>query len=339
MAKQSTSNEKSWQKAVGAALGAATFVAILALAFLWPGRLAEPRNVPIAITGSNPAQLEMIKKGIEASAGDAVELVSVANRDEAMDKIEKREAYGALVLTMPNPEVLTASANGQAINAITNGIATNLQSKLAEMAASMPKSPTTPAVTPKISVKVTDVVPVHRATFDIAQLALPLLFGGVIGGVLSSVVARNRGQRLAMLAIYAVSVGLAMFLILQTWFDVLPGDFWAITGAFSLGVFATASFVAGSYALAGVPGMGLAILFTLLLANPISGLALPPLFMPEPWGVIGQSLTIGAGGALVRGAAYFPVAEVVSMPIVVLSIWSVLGAGVVLVRNREGIRE
>jgi hypothetical protein len=232
---------------------------------------------------------------------------------------------------MSHPEILVASANGPVTNMVMTGMATALQAKLNETAANRP-APSGVSVQ-KPQVKTTDIIPAHDLKFDIAQLALPLVFGGIIGGALVARIVRGRWQRLGALVAYAFFASGVLYLITQTWFNLLPANFWAITGAFSLGIFATSSFVAGSYVLFGMRGLVVAGVTTMFLANPLSGLMVPSIFLPEPWGVIGQSLTVGAAGTLVRAAAYFPTGEVTFVPIFVLSLWSMLGAVAVAFRK------
>ena len=320
----------SWWTSVAVGIGGSLLVGLIALAFLWPTKTAAPHEVPIAITG-NSQQVAMVTKAIETNAGDKIELVQVDTRDAAIDKMQHREAYGAIVLSA-KPEVLTASANGQAANAIIINLATTLEASLdAAVQAKLPAG----VYGSTITVTKTDVIPAYNTSFDIAQLAMPIVFGGTIGSILVLVLTHGRYRRLLALAIYAVLAGNVMFLILHTWFDVLPGDYWPIVGAFTLGIFATSSFVAGMYTLLGLPGMALAAVTNLLIANPMSGIAIPPTFMPWIWGDIGQLFTVGASGTLLRGAIYFPVAEVVTTPTIVLSIWSVLGVVAMLSRDRE----
>jgi len=42
-----------------------------------------------------------------------------------------------------------------------------------------------------------------------------------------------------------------------------------------------------------------------LVGNALSGIAAAPELLPQPWGAVGQWLPIGAGGTLLRSAAYF----------------------------------
>lgn len=327
--------QKNWVKIIGVSLAASLLVGLIALAFLWPAKTMEPKNVPIAITGTSVQQVEAVKTALKTNAGDKIELITVENRDEAVNKMQHREIYGAIIISLPNPEILTASANGAALNAVITNVESGLEAGLTKMVvASVPAGIAAPAVT----VRNTDVIPTHSATFDIAQLALPMVFGGMIGGVLIVTAVGGRLQRAGALVLYAFLAGNVLYLILQTWFNVLPAEYWAIVGAFSLGIFATSSFIVGSYVLAGGAGLGVAAAFTLLVANPISGLAIPTIFLTEPWGFIGQLLTVGAGGTLLRGAVYFPVAEVITTPLVVLTIWSLAGITATVIRNRKPLR-
>jgi len=318
----------NWRKAIGMAVVGAVFVGLLALAFLWPGKVAEPRNVPMAITGDDPRQVAAVSQQIEDKAEGAVKLVEVASRDQAVAKLESREVFGALILSAPAPEVLTASANGLASRMVAELAGGVAQAAMAAAAQAAPEAP-------PVTVETTDVVPAHSTKFDVGQLIMPLVFGGAIGGVLVSAAIAGRGQRLAALALLAVLVGCLVYLILGLWFDLLPGGFLPIAGALALAIFATGAFVAGSYALIGVPGLAGAIVITLLVSNPISGMAVPTSFLPPPWGAIGQALTIGAGGSLVRGAAYFRTGQVCLTPLLVLLAWSVLGAAAIMLKRRQ----
>lgn len=313
-----------WSKALGAGLIGSIVIGLVALAFLWPAKTAEPQQFPIAITGSSPQQVAAIKNGIAQNAGNKVTFVDAANRDDALQKIEKREVFGALVLSAPRPEALTASANGPAANGVMTTITTALQQKMSQAANGN---------TQKATVTVTDVVPMHNPKFDIALLALPLALGGIIGGVIISRVVRGRWQQLGTLAVYSLLAGVVLYGIVQSWFDVLPANFIAIAGAFSLGIFATASIVTGAYVQFGMRGLAVVAALTILLANPLSGMAIPSLFLPEPWGAIGQDLTVGAAGTLLRTAAYFPAADVLA-PLMTLSIWSVVGVAAIVFKKQ-----
>ena len=97
-----------WPRVVTTAVGLVALVAVVVLAFLWPSVTAEPKDLPVAAAG-DPAVVAQVQAGLDQNAEGAIELVAVADRDAAVDLVESRDAYGALVLGQ-QPEVLTASA-------------------------------------------------------------------------------------------------------------------------------------------------------------------------------------------------------------------------------------
>ncbi|MFT4245733.1 MAG: ABC transporter permease [Micrococcaceae bacterium] len=349
-----------WPKTFGIAIAAAAVVSIIALAFLWPAKAATPHNIPIAVTGNNAQQVQTIKENIQKNGGDKIDLVSVKDRNEAVQKMKDRDVYGALIMNMPNPEVLTASANGNALNAIPTQLAETLQTTMAEQqtaqvtkgmqqmmqavqagpqgAQAMQQMAGQLQNAPKVELKVTDVIPAHKSTFDIAALAMPMVFGGMIGGMFIASAVAGKTQRFAALLFYALLAGTFVYLILGVWFDVIPHHFWEISGALSLGIFATSSFIVATYVLFGPKGLGISVPITMLVANPMSGLAVPQLFLPTFWGNLGQHLTVGAGGSLVRAAAYFHDPGVYMQPLITLIIWSVVCGGLVFTRHRKHMR-
>lgn len=87
---------------------------------------------------------------------------------------------------------------------------------------------------------------------------------------------------------------------------------------------ATAALVAGLKELLGAPGVGIAALITVFLANPISSVTQPKEFLPGSWGAIGQYFVPGAGGTLIRNLSYFPDASN-GFYWIVLTGWLLLG--------------
>ena len=93
--------------------------------------------------------------------------------------------------------------------------------------------------------------------------------------------------------------------------------------------------VAGLARLIGVAGVGIGALLLVIVGNPLSGIATSPRLLPGPWGEFGQWLPTGAGGTILRTAAYFPEASV-AFPVWVLLGWAVLGGGAVLIGQHRG---
>jgi hypothetical protein len=113
-------------------------------------------------------------------------------------------------------------------------------------------------------------------------------------------------------------------LVLQQWLGVLTGDY--LLNAAAIGLFATAvaGTVAGLGAIAGRPGVGLAVLAVFLVGNPLSAVSAAPELLPQPLGAIGQFLPIGAGGSLLRSTAFFDGAGAAG-PAWVLAAYAVVG--------------
>lgn len=311
--------------ALGVALAAA--VALILLAFAWPGVTAAPRGLPLVVAGE-AAQVAQVEAALDERAKGVFALERVDDRGTAVESIEARSAYGGIVLG-PSPEVLTASAASPAVAQQVAGFAAALQAQAqAGVAAQAPPGVTPPTVT----VEVTDVVPLvdadPRGTGLVAAM-FPLVLGGVLGGVAMSLAVAGTGRRLVALAVYAVAGGGAIAGILQGWFGVLPGDYLLNATVFATALLAIGAPLVGLATLAGRVGLGLGAALFLLGANPISAAATPVEFLPAPWGAIGQWLPPGAGATLLRDAAYFPAADA-TFPWLVLGGWAIGGLLLVL---------
>ncbi|MFC9518479.1 hypothetical protein ACFTSD_22330 [Nocardiaceae bacterium NPDC056970] len=310
-------------------------VTLVVLAFLWPTKTAEPRDLPVSITGPAAAVA-----AFEAHAPDAFDFVTADGRAEAIAQIETRETYGAIVLAdAPGrpPEVLTAPAGSAVATQILTGVATGLQAQLTQQITVSGGDAST-AVVP-----VTAVVPFadgDTAGSGLASASFPLTMGGMIGGILVSLLVVGVIRRLVALAGFAVSAGILLTLVLQTWFEYLQGDFWVNALVIGLSVLATSAFLVGCTSLLGPRGIGLGAIVTMLVANPLSGAAIPWQFIAAPWGIIGQYMVPGASNALIRSASYFPDADA-ARQWWVLGAWTAFGVALALVghyRDRATMR-
>lgn len=305
-------------------------VCLVVLAFSWPSATLEPKDVPIAISGPAEA-LAPIEKALDEQADGSLTLIEVADRDEAVHEIKTREVYGAIILGQ-EPEVLTASAAGAATSAIMTQLHSQLQTmaqQQAEAAAKAAGSPTVPTVT----VELTDIVPLVSTDtrgVGLASAALPLVFGGMIGGIGIVFAVSGAWRRVVALFSYAIVGGLAIAGIMQGWLGFLGGDFWAVAAAFGLTLLAMGATIVGFASVFGRAGITVGPVLFMLIGNPISGAQFPKEFIATPWGAIGQWLPPGAGNSLLRDASYFPDANP-AFPILVLSGWAVLGLILVVV--------
>ncbi len=186
---------------------------------------------------------------------------------------------------------------------------------------------------PAITVKVTDIAPFSESDprgAGLSVAALPLVMGGLVGGVLLSLLVKGAARRMVGVVLYSAITGTVLALILQTWYGALQGSFGVTVLALSLAVAAISAVVTGLYGLLGRAGIGVGAVLMMLIGNPLSGAAMPIEFMMRPWGAIGQMLPPGAAGTLLRELSYFPKADMTE-PWLVLSIWTAAGLLLTLV--------
>lgn len=318
-----------WSRVIAIPIVLATVVSVIVLAFLWPALTSEVHNLPLAAAGPSP-QVDQLVAGIEDNAGGAFAITTVADRDAAVAAIEQREVYGAIVLGR-QPEVLTSSAASPLAAQALSGVAARLQGTLQQAAAA--QAAAAGVAPPTITVAVTDVVPLADTDprgVGLASSVLPLVIGGLLGGVLISIGLAGRSRRVVALALYAVVTGFAVAGILQGWLGVVHGSYPANAGAIALAIFAIGATMVGLATLIGRPGLALGAVTFMLFAVPLASAAAPVEFLPTPWGGVGQFFPPGAGATLLRDLSYFPAANAV-FPWLVLVAWAVGGVLLALV--------
>ena len=336
----------SWIKVISTSLLASLIVALVILAFTWPTKTMEAKNLPVSIAGPE-ATVSQFEQSLKDRGIETFELKQASSREEAEQQIKQRETYGAIIFTEgAAPEVLTAPAANAAATQMLNGVATQLNAQIQQKALAAKTEALTQAVqaggeqgaqaaaqleqmkvqaeqASAMAVKTTAVVPLSESDSSgtgLAIAAFPLVMGGTIGGVLSLTLIKGTWRRFATATLYAVIAGALTALILSTWFGFIPGDFAALWAAFAATYLATASFMIGMGALL-VPaaGLGLGAVVTMFIGNPISGASMPSAFLPGAWGQIGQMMVPGASSTLLRSIAYFPEAATSGQ-------WLVLGS-------------
>lgn len=320
-----------WSRTLILGVGAAVAVLVLLLAFVWPSLTSTVKDIPIAATGTS-AQVAQLKTTLDAQSKGAFTVTRVEDRAAAVELITSRDADGAILLGT-SPEVLTASAEGVAVSQILGSIATGIQAQAnaaaqqgvaAAIAAGKAPAGT---VAPTIAVKVTDVAALASTDargIGITAAAFPLVLGGIIGGVLISLIVVGVWRRLTAVAVYAIVAGFGVVGIMQGWFGVLQGAYLTNVGAVALAMSGTAAFVVGMNSLIGSPGIAVGSVITMLIGNPLSSAAQPVQFIVAPWGQVGQWFVPGASATLLRDLSYFPDANS-TFAWLILAGWTVLG--------------
>lgn len=352
-----TPERSSWIKVISTSLLASLIVAVVILAFTWPTKTMEAKNLPVSITGPE-VTVSQFEQSLKDRGIETFELKQAASREDAENQIKQRETYGAIIFTEgAAPEVLTAPAANAAATQMLNGVATQLNAQIQQKALAAKTEALTQAVqaggeqgakaaaqleqmkvqaeqTSAMTVKTTAVVPLSESDSSgsgIAIAAFPLVIGGILGGSFSALRVNGTWRRFATATLYAVIGGALTTLILSTWFGMIPGDFATLWAAFGATYLATASFIVGVSALASpMVGLGVGAVITMFIGNPISGASMPSVFLPGAWGQIGQMMVPGASSTLLRSIAYFPEAAT-SDQWLVLGSWIACGllAGVI----------
>ncbi|WP_315295971.1 ABC transporter permease [Rothia mucilaginosa] len=354
---QETPERSSWLKVLLTSLQASLIVAVVILAFTWPTKTMEAKNLPVSIAGPE-VTVSQFEQSLKDQGIETFDLKQASSREEAEQQIKQRETYGAIIFTEgAAPEVLTAPAANTAATQILNGVATQLNAQIQQKALAAKTEALTQAVqaggeqgaqaaaqleqmkvqaeqASAMEVKTTAVVPLSEndsSGTGLAIAAFPLVMGGTIGGMLSLTLINGTWRRFATATLYSVIAGALTTLILSTWFGFIPGDFATLWAAFAATYLATAFFIVGVGALSS-PLIGLAVgaVITMFIGNPISGASMPSVFLPGAWGAIGQMMVPGASSTLLRSIAYFPEAAT-SDQWLVLGSWIAFGllAGVI----------
>ena len=313
-----------WSRAFGIAIAAAIGVAILVLAFIWPAMTSTARDLPVAITGPT-AQVSAVKQAM-SNADSPFTLTQVPDRAAAIRGIKDRTFDGGIVLAQ-KPEVLTASAAGSVVTPIMSQVQTQLQKQVNAQSAAASAAEPAGAAVPPVTVAITDVVPLADTDsrgLGLAVASFPIVIGGMLGGILISLVIAGVWRRLTAAAVYSIAAGFTIVGVMQPWFGILQGEFFTNVAAVALSLFATVAFITGMASLLGRPGIAIGAVTTLLVGNPLSAAAQPQQFIPAPWGDVGQWLVPGASTTLLRNVSYFPDASN-AFPLVVLGCWSVFG--------------
>lgn len=307
-------------RAIGIGIALAAVLSVLLLAFLWPTVTSSVKGLPVAIAAP-AAQADQLATALDERSPDTFAVTAVDDRAAAVDLIETRQAYGAIVLGSA-PEVLTASAASPLVAQLLTGLAPALAAQLNAAAAAQGIQLPAP-----ISVTVTDVVPLASTDargLGLAASSFPLVLGGMIGGIAISLAIVGVWRRVTAVLVYSAVGGLAITGILQGWFGALQGDYWINSAAVALTILAIAGTIVGVVSLLGRPGVAVGPVLFLLIANPISAAAQPVEFLAAPWGAVGQWFPPGAAATLLRELSYFPRADTL-FPWLVLAGWAVLG--------------
>ncbi|HWJ84775.1 MAG TPA: ABC transporter permease [Cellulomonas sp.] len=301
-----------WRRLLATGVALAGALTVIALAFLWPSATSSTHDLPIALAGP-PAATAQVAEALEQRAPGAFEVIAATDRAAAVDLVETRAVYGAIVLGA-EPEILTTTAGSAVVAQQLSALPPVLGQQLA-------------AAGSEATVPVTDVVPLSsgdpRGTI-LGVVTLPLVIGGMIGGIAVSLLVVGVWRRAAAVGAYAVVGGLAVAGVLQGMFGALQGAYLVNAGIIALTLAAVAGVIVGFVSIVGRAGIAIGPVLFLLVANPIASAAAPWQMLPAPWGAIGQWMPPGAAASLLRSHSYFPQAGTAALWVALVG-WVALG--------------
>ncbi|NBE55516.1 DUF3533 domain-containing protein [Streptomyces boluensis] len=284
----------------------------------------KPHEIPIAVTAPSAPVTAQAVQQLRGLPGEPLKPRAVKDEAEALAQIRNRDVDGALIVDprAPGDRLLVTSAAGASLSQALEQIVGS-----AEQAQ-------------KRTLTVTDVVP--ESAGDARGLsAFYLVVGWCVGGYLcASALAISAGAkpanparaliRLAVMLLYAIVAGLLGAVIAGPILDALPGSIPALWGLGALLVFSVGAITLAFQGIAGVVGIGLAILLVVVLGNPSAGGAYPYPLLPGFWRAIGPALPPGAGTFAARSIAYFK-GNGAGGPFLILSAWAVGATAITLV--------
>jgi hypothetical protein len=273
-------------------------VTIVLTLFAWPSARLEPRDLPIGVGGAPPAA-EALEQRLAEQEG-AFDLHRYADEAAAREAIEDRDVYGAFLATPSGPKLLTASAASPAVAQLLTHAASE-----------------TGAATE-------DVVAAGPAATALGSSVLPLVIAGILTGIAGALLSSTAAGRAGLVVLASVLTGLFAALIVQSWLDVVSGDWLVNAGVLGLTVLATGAVLAGLYAVIGKVGLLIGALLTIFVGNPFSAVGSAPELLPQPVGAIGQLMPPGAGGNLLRSTGFFDGAGA-GPHLIVLGAWVLAG--------------
>jgi hypothetical protein len=168
-----------------------------------------------------------------------------------------------------------------------------------------------------------------------------LLIGGYLGATFAMMRTKTAAHRHRVLVLlgYAVILGLVIDLIAGPILGAYPDighNFWVLWPIFAFIAFAVALLAATLQNLVGPMGTLLAVIIVVFIGNPTTGGVNGAAFLPPFWQAIGVVLPPRNGLYLIRNTLYFS-GNNITTPIIVLSIYVIVGAALVTIFSWVGI--
>ncbi|MGO9779871.1 MAG: hypothetical protein ACLPQY_08895 [Streptosporangiaceae bacterium] len=257
-----------------------------------------PHRIPLAVVVPAPESSQVVTKLnlIPSAPLHATAASSLA----AARRLIGDEAVSAALVINPAAKtdtLLIASADGSSVASAAEQVITAAEASQHR------------------SVAVTDIVPLQRGDYH-GLAGFYLVVGWAVGGYLVAALlgiasgARPATtprtlNRLIAFVLYAIVSGLAGAIVVGPVLGALTGHLIALWWLGALLVFAVGAVTLAFQTLFGVIGIGVTILFFVILGNPSAGGAYQPALLPPFWRAISSALPNGAATDAVRRIVYF----------------------------------
>lgn len=285
----------------------------------------KPHEIPIAVVAPAQVSAQLVDQ-LNKIGSDPVRAMAVADEATARGQLEAGTTSGVLVVNPTGTQDTLLVASGGGVS-----VATAVEGVVEEVAAAQQRT-----------VTVTDVVPLQDGDGR-GLTGFYLVIGWIVGGYLvaallgvakGSLPANPRRAMIRLLAIvpYAVLSGLGGALIVDPLLGAATGHLLALWGVGALLVFASAAVTMAFQVLFGVLGIGLTVLFFVVLGNPSAGGAYQPALLAPFWRAISGALPNGAGTDTVRRIVYYDSAGI-GGHLLVIAGYAVVGTVLALVAS------
>lgn len=257
-----------------------------------------PHQIPVSVTAPADAGPRAVEQ-LNALPGRPLSATLVTSEPAGLAALRNRSSYGLLAIsaTSGTDRLFVASAAGASTAQAVTSVFQNAEARSA-------RKLTISDITPPASGD-------HNG-LSAFYLALGWMIGGYLVASLLGVSAGARSLtlnrvtiRLVALALYAVVTSILGALIVGPWLHALPSDLLSLWGIGILVIFGAGAVTTALMAIAGIAGIGLAIVLFVIVGSPSAGGAYGWPLLPAFWAAVGPWLPTGATTDAIRGAVYF----------------------------------
>jgi len=257
-----------------------------------------PHRIPLAVVAPAPESSQVVTK-LNLIPSAPLHATAASNLAAARRLIGDEAVSAALVINpaAKTDTLLIATADGSSVASAAEEVITAAEASQHR------------------SVAVTDIVPLQRGDYH-GLAGFYLVVGWAVGGYLVAALlgiasgARPATtprtlNRLIAFVLFAIVSGLAGAIVVGPVLGALTGHLIALWWLGALLVFAVGAVTLAFQTLFGVIGIGVTILFFVILGNPSAGGAYQPALLPPFWRAISSALPNGAATDAVRRIVYF----------------------------------